>query len=757
MNKKYFLNKVLALLLLVSGMAMQASAHSGSIKGQVTNSKTRKGLEGAAIYLAQQNVGAVTNAFGQFLLRNIQPGDYVITINHVGFEAISKTITVEDGITTDVDVAMVASSINLNEVTINSAKDQAVNTISDVDIKLRPINTAQDFMRMIPGLFTSQHQGGGKAEQMFLRGFDIDHGTDINVSVDDMPVNMVSHAHGQGYADLHFLVPEMVKQINFGKGPYQIDKGNFATAGFAEFRTFDELDNSFIKMEGGMFSHFRTAAAINLLSTAAGDGKSSAYIAGEYNYNRGYFDAPQNFNRINLMGKYTVQLSPEKRLSITLSGFKSNWEASGQIPERAVKEGLIGRFGELDPEQGKTSRYNLNVQYLQSLNDHSIFKSNAYVSYYDFDLSSNFTFFLHDPINGDQIRQKEKRVLAGYNAKYYTDYRIGNFKMRTEAGMGFRFDNSMDNELSHTVARELVISRLAFGDIYETNLSAYVNQTVYLLPQLVLTAGLRYDYFIHDYHDKLAAEPVESSARTKGFSPKASLYYNFSNSGRIYLNYGTGFHSNDTRVVVPQQGQQVLPMANSVDLGMVLKPYPKLLLSGAVWALDLQQEFVYVGDEAVVEPSGRTRRMGVDLSLRYELLKWLFLDGDFNYTHARSRDEAEGENYIPLAAKITSIGGLTFKKDRWSSSLRFRHLGSRPANEDNTVIAKGYTVFDAVVNYALPKFEFGLQVQNLFNTEWNEAQFDTESRLRNEAQPVSEIHFTPGTPFFFKLTAMYKF
>ncbi|RYZ49197.1 MAG: TonB-dependent receptor, partial [Sphingobacteriales bacterium] len=361
-GKSFFL----AFIFMCCGFA--AIAHSGSVRGVITDGKTRAGLEGANIYLPQLNTSALTNAFGQFFLRNIQPGTYEISISHVGFETISQTITIEDGVTTEVNLIMLPAAVNLQEVTINSVKSQAVNTISDVDIKLRPVNSSQDFMRMVPGLFTSQHQGGGKAEQMFLRGFDIDHGTDINVSVDDMPVNMVSHAHGQGYADLHFLIPEMVKQINFGKGPYQADKGNFATAGFAEFKTFDYLDNSFVKLEGGMFGHFRTAAAINLLSSAAGDGKSSAYIAGEYNYNRGYFDAPQHFNRLNLMGKYTVQLATDKRLSITLSAFRSNWEASGQIPERAVASGLIGRFGELDPEQGNTSRYNMNVQYLQSLN-----------------------------------------------------------------------------------------------------------------------------------------------------------------------------------------------------------------------------------------------------------------------------------------------------------------------------------------------------------------------------------------------------
>ena len=732
-------------------------AHNGSIRGKITDGKTGKGLEGANIYLKQQTGSTITNAFGQFLLRNIEPGNYEVTIGHIGFETVARSIKVEDGITTDIEVTLITSSVNLNEVTINTVKSQAVNTISDVDIQLRPVNNAQDLMRMVPGLFTAQHQGGGKAEQIFLRGFDIDHGTDINVSVDDMPVNMVSHAHGQGYADLHFLIPELVERIDFGKGPYQVDKGDFATAGFAIFKTFDHLDNSFVKAEGGLYGYFRSVAAVDLLNSKRGDGKTSAYLAGEYCYNRGYFDVPQNFNRMNLSGKYTVQLAQDKQLSLTLSGFRSNWDASGQVPERAVAEGIIGRFGELDHESGKTSRYNLNVQYLQSINDQSMFRSNAYVSYYDFDLISNFTFFLNDPENGDQIRQKEKRILAGYNAKYITDYRIGKLKARTEAGLGFRFDNNMDVELSNTINKETRLQRLALGDIYQTNLYGYAGQTLYLTSQLVFNAGLRFDYFIHDYINKLPAEASRKSYTTNGFSPKAGLYYNFSNSGRIYFNYGTGFHSNDTRVVVAQQGREVLPLAHSFDLGTVIKPHPRLLLSGALWMLDLQQEFVYVGDEAVVEPSGRTRRMGFDFSIRYELMKYLFLDGDFNYTHARARDEAPGNNYIPLAARITSIGGLTYKQEHWGASLRYRYLGDRPANEDNSVIAHGYTVLDAAASYSFKQFEFGLQAQNILNTKWNEAQFDTESRLRNETEPVSEIHFTPGTPSFIKLTALYKF
>lgn len=754
---KYLLRSVL-LLVLLAVTACDTWAHSGSIKGVVQDAKTGKPLEGVSIYIPGRNASAVTDAFGHFFLANIPAGKYQAAFNALGYEALQETIRIEDGITTDIYIALQPGSLQLSHVTVNAQKDAAHSTVSGIDLKLRPVNNTQDMLRLVPGLFISQHQGGGKAEQMFLRGFDIDHGTDINVSVDDMPVNMVSHAHGQGYADLHFVIPELVDQMSFGKGPYQIDKGNLTTAGWVAFKTRNYLDNSFVKAEGGNYGYFRSVAAVNLLGKTADTRHEGAYVAGEYAYNRGYFDQPQNFNRLNLTGKYTRQIDEHRRFSITATGFSSSWDASGQIPERAVDEGIIGRFGELDHESGKTSRYNLNLQYTQSPGRNSAFRTNLFAGYYDFELYSNFTFFLKDSVNGDQIRQKEHRIFAGYNADYTQSYRWG-MDMKTQAGIGVRSDQTTNSELSHTRDRSVLLERLAYGDIGETNLFGYMNQTVYLLPSLVLNAGTRFDYFIHHYEDHLALEANRNNTRnTQAFSPKAGLYYNFGREGRVYINYGIGFHSNDTRVVVQKEPAEVLPLARSADLGVLVKPFPGLLLSGALFMLDLDQEFVYVGDEAIVEAGGRTRRMGVDLSARYELVKGLYLDADFNYTHARAVDAPSGEDHIPLAPRLTSIGGLTFKgKNPFSASLRYRYMGDRPANEDNTVVAKGYTIFDAAVNYTRPHYELGLQVQNLFNTDWNEAQFDTETRLRQETAPVSELCFTPGTPFFIKLSATYKF
>jgi outer membrane receptor protein involved in Fe transport len=274
--------------------------------------------------------------------------------------------------------------------------------------------------------------------------------------------------------------------------------------------------------------------------------------------------------------------------------------------------------------------------------------------------------------------------------------------------------------------------------------------------QLSIDAGIRFDYFYFNYSDLLAG--TEKSNGKSIVSPKLTFNYQLNEKTKIYLRSGLGFHSNDARVVVEQNSMETLPRGFGIDLGTDLKLTDHLLVYAALWRLDLDQEFVYVGDEGVVEPSGRTKREGVDLSVRCQLLPWLFFDGDVNYSKSKLKDDPEGKNYIPLAPTFTSIGGLTFKtKDGFNGSLRYRYMDDRPANENNSVVAEGYFLTDVVMNYTRPKFEVGLSIQNLFNTEWKEAQFDTESRLQNETEPVSEIHFTPGTPFFIKLQATFFF
>jgi hypothetical protein len=607
---------------------------------------------------------------------------------------------------------------------------------------------------MVPGLFIAQHAGGGKAEQIFLRGFDIDHGTDLNLEVDGLPVNMVSHAHGQGYADLHFVIPELINYVDFDKGPYFANKGDFTTAGYVDFQTKNALEENFVKLEGGQFGTLRAVAGVNLFPTM--NSRTYGYVGAEAFLTDGFVDSPQNFNRLNITSKITTRLKNEDNLSVGASYFRSKWDASGQIPTRAVESGMITRFGSIDnTEGGETSRANLFLKHTHRFSNGAYLSQQAYGIQYKFNLYSNFTFYLNNAVDGDQIQQEESRQIYGYKISYNRVRQLLGKDLTTDAGIGVRLDRIDDVALSHTAKRQF-LEDIERGNINEANFNAYISETLSLSEKWSVNMALRFDYFNFNYKNSLVQ--TSRSVGKGTISPKVNINYQVNSKTLLYFRTGLGFHSNDARVVTEQRGKEILPRAYGVDLGVNMKATDRLFLNAALWRLDLDQEFVYVGDEGIIEPSGRTRRMGIDFSVRYEILPWLFLDGDLNLTKPNAKDEPEKENYIPLAPTVSSIGGLSFNmKNGLNGTLRYRYIGNRAANENNSVIAKGYVIADAILNYTRPKYEFGVSIENLFDSEWNEAQFDTESRLIDEKDPVSEIHFTPGTPLFFKLRASFFF
>lgn len=729
-------------------------AHQGSIKGNVTDSVSGKKIAGTTIYLLENNQITSTDILGNFYFADVHPGTYSVKFSYLGYETREYKVEVKEEETSVINALLNLSSINLTEVIIAQPGEIGTSmlTLSKIDIDLRPTKSSQDILRMVPGLVTAQHAGGGKAEQIYLRGFDIDHGTDIRLSVDGMPVNMVSHAHGQGYADLHFLTPETIDYVDFNKGPYYASQGDFTTAGYANFNTKNSLDNSSIKLEGGLFDSYRVVGLIDVLGKDMKAKNQSAYISSEYMNTSGYFKSPQNFNRINLMGKYHGIIGDDKILTASLSTFSSKWDASGQIPTRAVEDGLITRFGSIDDKEGgKTSRTNANIILSKIMPNGGVFKNQVFLINYNFELYSNFTFFLEDSVNGDQIKQKEKRNIYGYNGSYQKVSTLFGKKIKTEIGMQLRYDDIQNSELSHTAQRKFLLNRLAYGQTHQLNVGGYIDETINLTDKFIINAGVRIDQFQFEYVNDLDSIYSRRVSNDYIVSPKLNLFYNFTKNFQLYLKTGTGFHSNDTRVVVADSGTQTLPRALGTDFGAFFKPTKRLLVNAAVWILDLEQEFVYVGDAAVIEPSGYTRRYGADLSIRYQIANWLFFDVDANYTVPRSLYDPEGKNYVPLAPTITSIGGLTAKfNNGFNAGIRYRYVGDRPANTDNTVTAKGYNVLDAVVNLTKQKYAIGVTMENLANIEWNEAQFDTESKLKNESQSVSELHYTPGTPFFIK-------
>ncbi|MFV8269928.1 TonB-dependent receptor [Flavobacterium sp. GT2N3] len=716
-------------------------------KGKVVDSDGNP-VENAYLVNTSSESHAHTNEFGLFSLDKTVLGD-VIKITALGYKKSNFTIFSTD------DIIILEDDIfRLNEIVIQP-KLSAMNVISKIDLQTTPVNSSQEILRKVPGLFIGQHAGGGKAEQIFLRGFDIDHGTDIAISVDGMPVNMVSHAHGQGYADLHFVIPETVEKIDFGKGTYYANKGDFATAGYVAFQTKDKIEKSTIGLEIGQFNTLRTVGLFNLLGNQK---TQSAYLATEYIVTDGPFNSPQNFNRINILGKYSTILADNSKFSILASRFSSKWDASGQIPQRLIDNGTITRFGSVDDtEGGNISRTNFNASLSKPIDENTFLKANAFYSNYQFELYSNFTFFLEDPVNGDQIKQKENRNIYGMNAELNKKIKLNDVDVLVQFGGGFRADATKDTELSHTLNRKTVLENIKLGDIDESNLFSYLNSE-FNFGKLMINPAIRLDYFKFNYQDKLIANYKTQSESKIKFSPKLNFIYSQNNNLQFFIKSGMGFHSNDARVVVQNGGKQILPTAIGADVGTIWKPFPKLIVNSSLWYLFLEQEFVYVGDAGIIEPSGKSKRMGVELGLRYQLNDWLYFDADANYTYARSIDEPQGQDYIPLAPDLTTTAGLSFQKvNGFSGGIRSRYLKSRPANEDNSIVAKGYFISDVNVNYQYKNINFGLAVENIFDTEWNETQFATESRLQNEPESIEEIHFTPGTPFFMKGKITYTF
>ena len=733
------MRKLSFLIALFSFSFAQSQIQKGMVKDSIGNP-----IENVYIFNTTSQSHAHSNEFGVFMIDKTKTGD-VLKISSLGYKKREFTFQSNDFI-----IVLENDFYRLDQVVIPN-KINSMNVISKIDLQTAPVNSSQEILRKVSGLFIGQHAGGGKAEQIFLRGFDIDHGTDIAISVDGMPVNMVSHAHGQGYADLHFVIPETVDKIDFGKGTYYANKGDFATAGYVSFQTKDKIDNSSISVEAGQFNTLRTVGVFNLLEK---NKKQNAYLATEYILTDGPFDSPQDFSRINLFGKYTSIMNDNSKLSILASRFTSKWNASGQIPQRLVDNGTLTRFGAVDnTEGGTTSRTNFNVALTKPINETTFLKSNAFYSNYNFELYSNFTFFLEDPINGDQIRQKESRDIYGLNS----ELNIKNTSALYQIGFGFRADATKNTELSHTLGRYTTLQNLKLGDINQANIFSYVN-TEFTFGKLKINPAIRFDYFKFTYEDILASNFSTQSENKLKISPKLNFMYSANNNLQVFLKSGLGFHSNDTRVVVAQTGEKILPTAIGTDLGAIFKPFPKLVINTALWYLYFEQEFVYVGDAGIVEPSGKSRRMGFDLGLRYQLADWLFFDTDINYTHGRSIDEPSGQDYIPLAPDFTSTAGISINNLKgFSGGIRNRYLKSRPANEDNSITAKGYMVSDLNVNYDYKNITFGIAIENVFNTKWNETQFATESRLQNENQGVEEIHFTPGTPFFMKGKLTYTF
>lgn len=726
------------LLLMVFTVVGLAAAQEAVLTGRVVTLEFEP-VAYTNISVLGTSYGTAADSAGRFKL-TLTAGEVDVEFLSIGYARKIIHVLLPRGARRDITVILdretwLADSITVESDRVYSASSSSTVTATAFD--LRPRKSSQDLLQVVPGLIVAQHAGGGKAEQIFLRGFDADHGTDVAIAVDGVPVNMVSHGHGQGYADVHFLIPEVVEAIEVQKGAYDARWGNFATAGAVEFRTRDHIDRNALTVEAGRWNTYRSTL---MLKVPTGMERSTAYLAAEARSTDGYFEKPQDFRRLNVFSKMHTHLNESTTLRVGLSGFRSRWNASGQIPERAVRQGLISRYGSIDDsEGGTTSRYSLNAQLQRT--GRGIWDVQAYALRYTFDLFSNFTFYKLNPVQGDAIEQQDRRTVVGIKSQYIVPFRTAGMNHRTSAGIDVRHDR-IDVGLWRTEGRDR-IGVVHRSDVGEIATGIFVQHDVVLGKRWNVQAALRADRLAFSVQDSATYRYHETV-----FSPKANVAFNASDAWTVYLNAGFGFHSNDARSTVTAIGNaRSVPRAVTGELGVRYRPHDRLVATMALWRLDLQGELVYVGDEGTTELSGRTRRFGVESSVRWRVFPSLWMDADVTVTRGRLRDAPAGESRIPLAPRWTAAGGLTYRPTpRWDGQLRFRSIGDRPANEQGTVTAQGYVLVDAGLAVRLSSWRIGMQIENLFNRQWNEAQFDTESQLKSENQPVSELHFTPGSP-----------
>jgi outer membrane receptor protein involved in Fe transport len=634
------------------------------------------------------------------------------------------------------------------------------------DLEQRPRLRPADILEVVPGLIVVQHAGGGKANQYFLRGFDNDHGTDIALSIDGVPVNMVTHAHGQGYADLHYLIPELVSLVDVRKGPYFLEYGNLAVSGAVNMHLPKRLDQSTVRFTGGQFGVRRGLAMLQLPTE-----KVDAWVAGEGYAQDGPFDNPEDLVRYNVIARLGTGFGPN-HVSLTGSSYQSDWNASGQIPLRLVEAGLLDRFGTLDPtEGGESGRHQLYLNGEFEPAPGWNVEALAYGVVYHLSLFSNFTFFLRDPVNGDEINQKDDRFLGGTKIDATYHKHIRGIPADTRFGFELRADD-IRNSLRNVRARELV-SVVKSNDSQVFDYSFWAGEDVQLTPWLRTLIGLRLDYLNFNVENRFAgtAPDLVSQGYDSAVvaSPKGSAVFTPKENWDVYLNFGRGFHSNDARGVT-QEAMPADPVARATgaEIGTRARFLDRIDAAVSYFVLDLSSELVFVGDEGTTEPSGKTRRHGVEFEGRYRILDWLWADLDITQSTARFLDEPSDADEVPLAPRWTISGGLTARHPSGAfGSFRNRSIADRPANEDDSLTAEGHSVFDLEAGWRLPlrrwtgseltTLALSVDVLNLFDQDYREAQFDTASCTRSErgrvpgcigsnAPGISDIDFTPGWP-----------
>lgn len=633
--------------------------------------------------------------------------------------------------------------------------------IAQQDLENRPILRVGELLEAIPGMIATQHSGAGKANQYFLRGFNLDHGTDFATFVDGMPVNMVSHGHGQGYTDINFVIPELTGTIAYKKGPYYSDVGDFSSAGSAEFKTVNSLDKDKVELSIGEDQHYRA-----LIAGSQALGKGTFLFGLENETDNGPWDKDENLDKQNGLLKYSLA-NDHSSLSVSLMGYGASWDSTDQIPERAVAQNIISPLGSLDDTTGgRSSRYSLSANWRHFKKDTTTDIS-VYSIYYDLNLWSNFTYFLDDPINGDQFEQVDERMIYGFSASQsWHEKELFGAPAQHTLGVQLRFDDIDEVGLYHTQDRRR-LDTTREDSIQEQALSAYYESQIRWSTKFKTTFGLRADHF--DFKVNSNIEANSGNADDFLLSPKLNATYTVNEQLEYYFSGGFAFHSNDARgttiSVDPSNGvdpiDPVDPLVRSkgAEIGARYFWNEKSNTSIALWSLDLDSELLFVGDAGNTEATRPSGRYGVEIANYIATNEWLSFDFDLAFTQASFSDDDPSGDDIPGSIDTVASAGINISDlDGWFGSLRLRHFGGSPLIEDGSVTSDSFLSFNLRVGFQAENWRVSLDALNLLDSKDYDITYLYASRLKGEPLVgVEERHFHIIPPRSFRLNVSYEF
>jgi hypothetical protein len=642
---------------------------------------------------------------------------------------------------------------------LGQATTASEGAIGEPDLKDLPLLRRGELLETVPGMVVTQHSGDGKANQYFLRGFNLDHGTDFAFSVDDVPVNLPSHAHGQGYSDLNFLIPELIDTIDYKKGPFYPEVGDFSAAGAANITLVNTLPYNILNVQGGMYNFIRT-----LLAGSFKEGQGSLLYAFEYNHYDGPWVNPEKSNRYNVLMKYH-QEDDTDAFTVTANAYVApGWNSSDQIPQRAVSQDIISRYGALDPSDGgRTAKYLLSTDWTHK-EDNGTTNLLLYGFYYYMNLYSDFTFFLNDPVHGDQFEQVDRRYVTGGKLTQTLDDEWFGKKVENTFGLQIRNDFLPDSGLNHTEDRHL-LNVWVRDHVEEFSPGVFFNNEIHWTDWLKSDIGARADIVAADIHSREAGNSGNTTSAI--FSPKGSLIFGPWDNTEFYLDGGQGFHSNDVRGTVIRQDPQLLAQdkvpllvkTDGAEVGARTSVVPGLVSTLSFFYLYSSSELTFDGDSGDTEANGASRRYGVEWANFYKPapLPWLTLTADATLVHARyvNNQEDDGtvvpsvgryiENSIPL---VISTGATVEFGAGYFGSIDLRYFGSQPMIVDNSVRQPAAVNVDMKLGYRHADWEFSVDFLNLLDTKNDDIAYYYASRLPGEpASGVNDTHFHPAEPF----------